>query len=62
MMHWSALSTVCGLPAVTLPAGSIDGLPVGVQLIGPRDGEGRLLAIAQAVEERLGGFRPPPPL
>ena len=62
MMHWSALSTVCGLPAVTLPAGMVEGLPIGVQLIGPRDGEGRLLAIAQAIEERLGGFRPPPPV
>jgi amidase len=60
MVHWSALSTVCGLPAITLPAGLVNGLPVGVQLIGPRDGDARLLSIAQAVEERLGGYQPPP--
>ena len=60
MIHWSALTTVCGLPAVTLPATSVDGLPVGVQLIGARNSESRLLAVAQAIEERLGGYLPPP--
>ena len=60
MVHWSALSTVCGLPAITLPVGLVNGLPVGVQLIGPRDGDARLLAIAQGIEERLGGYQPPP--
>ena len=60
MIQWSALSTVCGLPAVTLPATSVGGLPVGVQLIGARGADGRLLAIAQAIEERLGGYLPPP--
>ena len=60
MMHWPALSTVCGLPAVTLPAGFIDGLPIGVQLIGERGGDARLLALAEGVEQALGGYRPPP--
>ena len=60
MIHWSALSTVCGLPALTMPASSVNGLPVGVQLIGARDSESRLLSIAQAIEERLGGYLRPP--
>jgi amidase len=60
MIHWSALSTVCGLPALTLPVSSVNGLPVGAQLIGARDSEARLISIAQAVEERLGGYLPPP--
>ena len=46
-------------PAV--PAGQTgSGLPVGVQLVGPAHGEGRLFDLAAAVERELGGFAPPP--
>jgi amidase len=63
MLSWIATATACGLPATAVPAGlSAGGLPVGVQIIGPRGGDGRTLAIAQAIEEALGGFAPPPPL
>ena len=34
-------------------------VPVGVQLIGPRGGDSRTLAIAEAIEARLGGFVAP---
>ena len=61
LMRWIALATLCGLPATAMPAGLTPyGLPVGVQLIGPRGGDARLLAIAQAMEEACGGFIPPP--
>ncbi len=41
-----------GLPAISIPCGfTREGLPVGLQLIGPRWGEARLLAIALAYEE-----------
>jgi aspartyl-tRNA(Asn)/glutamyl-tRNA(Gln) amidotransferase subunit A len=41
-----------GLPALSIPCGfTREGLPVGMQLIGPRWGEARLLAIARAYEE-----------
>jgi amidase len=60
MLRWIALATVCGLPATTIPAGlSGQGLPIGVQLIGPRGGDSKTLAVAEAIEERLGGFRDP---
>lgn len=60
MLDWIALATTCGLPATAVPAGMTEsGKPVGVQLIGPRLGDSRTLAIAQAVEERLGGYRRP---
>jgi len=63
MLNWIALATACGLPATAIPAGlSPGGLPVGVQLIGPRGGDGRTLAAAQAIEDELGGFQAPPPL
>jgi aspartyl-tRNA(Asn)/glutamyl-tRNA(Gln) amidotransferase subunit A len=45
-------ANVSGLPAISIPCGfTRDGLPVGLQLIGPRWGEARLLAIALAYEE-----------
>jgi amidase len=49
------VATAClGLPAVSIPVGVDErGLPVGVQLIGPRWAERALLAAAQAIEEAL---------
>jgi aspartyl-tRNA(Asn)/glutamyl-tRNA(Gln) amidotransferase subunit A len=45
-------ANVTGHPAISIPCGSTrTGLPVGLQLIGPRWGEARLLAIALAYEE-----------
>ena len=61
LLDWIALATACGLPATTIPAGlSAQGMPVGVQIIGPRGGDSKTLAVAQAIEEQLGGFRAPP--
>ncbi|MCL6444094.1 MAG: amidase [Alicyclobacillus sp.] len=43
-----------GLPAISLPCGlTSDGLPVGLQLVGPRNGDAKLLAIAAQVEAAL---------
>jgi Asp-tRNA(Asn)/Glu-tRNA(Gln) amidotransferase A subunit family amidase len=42
------LWTLCGMPAVSLPLlRGTDGLPLGVQLVGPRDGDARLLRTAR---------------
>ena len=60
LMDWIALATACGLPATAIPVGiGQQGLPVGVQIIGPRGGDSKTLAVAQAIEEHLGGFRGP---
>lgn len=51
-----------GVPAITIPCGIAgDGMPCGLQLVGPRDSEGRLLQAAAWCEERL-GFQNLPPL
>ncbi len=63
MMNWIALATVLGLPSTVVPAGlSGDGLPVGVQVIGPHGRDQHVLDVAEAIEAATGGFRPPPEL
>jgi amidase len=50
-----------GLPAVSVPAGSNDGLPLSVQLVGRPGGEAALLDLAEQLEASPGfGFRRPP--
>jgi aspartyl-tRNA(Asn)/glutamyl-tRNA(Gln) amidotransferase subunit A len=44
---------LAGLPAVSLPAGRSEGLPVGAQLIAPAFEEERMLAAAAALEQVL---------
>jgi amidase len=62
-LGWIALASACGLPVTCVPAGRTPGgLPVGAQLIGPRGADARTLAVAEAIEARLGGFEPPPRL
>ena len=50
-----------GHPAVVLPYKlDHDGLPIGVQLVGKRWDEARLLAMAKAISEVTGAFQRPP--
>ncbi|HEY0435271.1 MAG TPA: amidase family protein [Phenylobacterium sp.] len=61
MLNWISLATALHLPATAIPAGpAASGLPVGVQLIGPHNGDAKTLALAQAIEENIRGFLPPP--
>ncbi len=46
-------SALAGLPAISIPAGKVNGLPFGLQLIGPRLSEAKLLCAALALEEAL---------
>lgn len=52
---WAGLATMPGLPATAVPTGlSPEGLPVGVQLIGPMYEDRTPLRLAELLEERLG--------
>lgn len=56
-----AIVNMAGLPGLTVPTGLADGLPAGIQLIGPPLDEALVLRAGRAVEERVGhlGRRPP---
>jgi amidase len=55
--------TMTGCPAMSLPAGfSAEGLPVGLQMVGPHRAEHRLLSIAKAFEAVTGFASRPPQL
>jgi Asp-tRNA(Asn)/Glu-tRNA(Gln) amidotransferase A subunit family amidase len=48
------LWTLCGMPAISLPLlQSSDGLPIGVQLVGPRFGDARLLRTARWLAAKM---------
>lgn len=50
-----------GHPAVVIPlASSAEGLPIGLQIVGRRWGDANILAIAAALSELIGPYRPPP--
>ncbi|HEY2991970.1 MAG TPA: amidase [Methylomirabilota bacterium] len=51
---FNSVWTLCGMPAVTVPLMSgANGLPLGAQLVGPRDGDARLLRTARWLVERI---------
>ena len=51
-------ANLLGTPAAVVPAGMAEGLPVGVQVMGGKYTELRCLAVAEAIEQRLGPLTP----
>ena len=49
----TVLANVAGLPAISLPMGLADGLPCGLQIIGPHGADGLVLDVAAQVEALL---------
>ncbi len=45
--------SLAGIPAISIPSGLSEGLPVGFQLAGPPFSEGRLLDVAYALEQAI---------
>jgi len=52
-------AAVAGYPSLTVPAGFVAGLPVGIHFVAPRFREGRLLQIGRAFERTRHARRPP---
>jgi aspartyl-tRNA(Asn)/glutamyl-tRNA(Gln) amidotransferase subunit A len=51
---FTATINLVGIPALSLPCGvSSEGLPIGLQIVGPPFGEGRLLSAAASLESNL---------
>jgi aspartyl-tRNA(Asn)/glutamyl-tRNA(Gln) amidotransferase subunit A len=46
--------SLAGIPAISIPCGSSEGLPVGLQIAGPAFSENRLLDAAHALERSIG--------
>lgn len=51
---FTPLFNLCGVPACSVPAGRVRGLPVGLQIVAPRFEDARVLQVA-ALIERLAG-------
>ncbi|MDJ0977641.1 MAG: amidase [Erythrobacter sp.] len=57
---FTCLANIAGLPAISIPAGwSEDGLPIGVQIVGPAGAEASLFAQARKLDTKMGAYRPP---
>ena len=60
-MFWAGYSCNAYLPSTVAPAGfSGDGLPVGVQIVGPQYGDHSCIHFARLIEREFQGFVPPP--
>jgi aspartyl-tRNA(Asn)/glutamyl-tRNA(Gln) amidotransferase subunit A len=45
-------SNLAGLPAISIPCGFVDGLPIGLQIVGQKFDENAILAVARAFQDR----------
>jgi aspartyl-tRNA(Asn)/glutamyl-tRNA(Gln) amidotransferase subunit A len=54
LLNWLAM------PAFSVPCGFVDGLPVGLQIIGKPGSEAKMLRIARAFQREFGGDERPP--
>ena len=61
VLIWAGPAVLSYLPASVAPVGlTRDGLPVGVQIIGPYLEDYTSIAVAGMIEDLVGGFRAPP--
>ena len=56
---FTPLFNYCGVPAISVPVALVRGLPIGLQIVGPRFADLRVLAFASEVERMVGRFSPP---
>ncbi len=53
MTPWTSFVNVAGLPALAVPVSQVEGLPLGVQLVGRPGGDATLMGIAHQISDRL---------
>jgi amidase len=59
-LAWPGISTLPGLPSTSIPLGlNSQGLPLGVQIVGPYLEDRTPLKLAELIENEFGGFIPP---
>jgi len=54
-------ANLAGLPAISIPAGFVEGLPVGLQIVGPHFAEAKLLNVAHVYQRETDWHRRIPP-
>jgi amidase len=61
LRQWISIASLTGCPATVAPAGlTPDGLPAGIQIIGPLWEDAAPIRFAELLSMELGGFRRPP--
>ncbi len=63
ILFWAGLATMPHLPSVAIPIGqTAEGLPVGMQLIGPKWSDHKILSMGEEISSVLGQHFTAPPL
>ncbi len=61
LILWTILTGMAYLPASVPPLGlDEDGLPIGIQVVGPYGGDYTTIRLAGFIAEQCGGYEPPP--
>jgi amidase len=61
LIGWTGLIGIVGLPSAVAPIGrTVDGLPVGVQVVAPYLHDRRAVQFAGGLADVVGGYEPPP--
>lgn len=58
MIYNTSPFNVTGHPAISVPCGTVDGLPVGLMFVGARGDDARVLRVARAFESDVGWSEP----
>lgn len=60
-IRWNAIANIAGSPATAIPVATTkEGLPVGVQVMGPGAGDLTTIEFARQISRLIGGYRVPP--
>ena len=61
LLFWIGFASMTGLPATTAPVGlTREGLPVGIQIVGPHLEDATPIDVAARMADVVGGFERPP--